>query len=225
MTVRRGWAKAAARPWNDDVGDPAVRLERGSSDFLRAVAELLGPMGSGPVYSPALYPSATKVWISAGFSLFHLLDVMECPLGGRVAPPVHAIEPTTDPDWESLVAIDGLAFEPFWRLGEAGLVEAMKATPRAVVLEAMVENDLAGYALVGAQTTLAFLQRVAVAPAFAGRGVGASLVRASTLWAMRRGTRTLVLNIRPENERARRLYEREGFQDREGPLHLLRFEV
>ncbi len=225
VTVRRGWAKAMARPWNDDFPDPAVRLDRGSHEFLRAVAELLGPMGSGIVYSPALYPSATKVWISAGFTPFRLLDVMELALGTGIGQPEHEIEATNAPDWNPLVAIDHHAFEGFWRMSEAGLVEAMRATPRAIVLTARIGNELAGYALVGSQMTVSYLQRVAVTPSFASRGIGGSLVRASALWASKRGSRALVLNLRPENDRARRLYEREGFQGRETPLHLLRYGV
>jgi len=224
VTVRRGWAKALARPWNDDFPDPALRLERGSHEFLRAVAELMGPRGSGTVYSPALYPSATKVWASAGFTLFRLLDVMELTLGTNTRPPEHVVEATNAPDWPPLMAIDRLAFDGFWRMSEAGLIEAMKATPRATVLTARVDDELAGYSLVGSQLTASYLQRVAVAPPFAGQGIGSSLVRASAEWASKRGSRALVLNLRPENDRARRLYEREGFQARETPLHLLRYE-
>jgi len=223
VTVRRGWAKAVARPWNDDFPDPAVRLERGSHEFLRAVAELLGPRGSGIVYSPALYPSATKVWTSAGFTLFHLLDVMELALGTAIDPPEHEVEPTNTPDWGPLLEIDGLAFEGFWKMSEAGLVEAMRATPRAMVFTARVDDELAGYALVGSQLTVSYLQRVAVAPLLTGQGIGSSLVRASARWASKRGARALVLNLRPENDRARRLYEREGFRALETPLHLLRY--
>ncbi len=224
VTVRKGWAKAMARPWNDEVPDAAIRLERGSTDFLRSVADLLGAKGSGTVYSPALYPTATKVWISAGFTLFRHLDIMEFPLGGKVPAPEHSIEAVAHPDWDRLVEVDGLAFEGFWKMSVAGLVEAMRATPRAVALEAWVGDDLAGYALVGSQMSLSFLQRVAVAPDFGGVGVGASLVRASLSWANARGARSMVLNLRPENERARRLYEREGFQARDTRLHLLRYQ-
>ena len=224
VTVRRGWAKAVARPWNDDVLDAAIRLERGSSEFLRAVAELFISKGSSSVYSPALYPEATRVWARAGFAPFGRLDVMEMPIGPGMTPPRHQVQATRDPAWAALVALDQLAFEGFWRMGEAGLIEAMRATPRSVVLEARLDGELAGYALTGAQTMLSFLQRVAVAPAFAGRGIGTSLVRASLAWAAARGSRVMVLNLRPENDRARRLYERVGFETREVHLDLLRFE-
>jgi ribosomal protein S18 acetylase RimI-like enzyme len=213
-----------ARPWNDEVLDAAIRLERGSSEFLRAVAEHFASQGSGAVYSPALYPEAKRVWVKAGFQPFGRLDVMEMRLGPGITPPRHQIDATRNPSWAPLVAIDRLAFEGFWRMGEAGLVEAMRATPRSVVLEARSDGQLAGYALAGAQTMLSFLQRVAVAPEFAGHGVGTSLVRASLAWAAARGSRVMVLNVRPENERARVLYAREGFELRDVHLELLRFD-
>ncbi|MGH8952920.1 MAG: GNAT family N-acetyltransferase [Acidimicrobiia bacterium] len=225
VTIRRGWAKAVARPWNDEVPDATIRLERGSSDFLRATAEHLGPMGSGTVYSPALYPTAARVWSRAGFSRFGLLDVMERPLGTDSPQPEHPIEALDAPDWEEVVDLDRLAFEGFWRMSEAGLVEAMRSTPRSVVLLAHLDRRLAGYALVGAQMSVSFLQRVAVAPGHTGRGIGTSLVRASHEWALRSGARTMVLNLRPENDRARDLYEKEGFSSSRTSLELLRFEI
>ena len=225
VTIRRGWAKAVARPWNDEVPDATIRLERGSSDFLRATAEHLGPMGSGTVYSPALYPTAARVWSRAGFSRFGLLDVMERPLGTEGPKPEHPIEGFDAPNWEEVVDLDRLAFDGFWRMSEAGLVEAMRSTPRSVALLAHVDGRLAGYALVGAQMSVSFLQRVAVAPDLAGRGIGTSLVRASLEWALGSGARTMVLNLRPENDRARDLYEKEGFSSSRTTLELLRFEV
>lgn len=224
MTLRRGWAKAVARPWNDDVADATVRLERGSSDFLRAVAEHLAPLGSGSVYSPALYAGATRVWSRAGFARFGRLEVMECELANP-AELDDSIRAWADPDWDEVVGVDRLAFEGFWRMSKDGLVEAMEATPRSAVFQALSGGELAGYALVGAQMGLSFLQRVAVAPAFSGQGLGASLVRASQAWGRRAGARIMILNLRPENDRARRLYEREGFRGGGSSLQLLRFEA
>jgi ribosomal protein S18 acetylase RimI-like enzyme len=225
VTLRKGWAKAVARPWNDDVPDPAVRLERGSSEFLRAVAEHLAPLGSGTVYSPALYPSAARLWARADFERFGHLVVMERALAADGAAAEHPVERWDRPDWVEVVLLDRLAFAGFWRMSEAGLLEAMGTTPRSVLLRVRVDRRLAGYALVGSQMSLSFLQRVAVDPVFSGQGVGTALVRAAREWARRSGARIMVLNLRPENEGARHLYEKEGFRSSGTNLELLRFEV
>lgn len=224
VTIRRGWARATARPWNDDGPQTALRLERGSSEFLRSAAEHMVARGNGGVFSPALYPDAVRVWDRAGFRSFADLDVMEGPVGRRSARPAHAVSQVRSPNWPDLVAVDNTAFEGFWRMNRLGLLEAMSATPRSTVLQVDDGGSPVGYALVGTQMATAFLQRVAVDPAFSGRGLGTSLVRASLGWAAKMGARAMVLNVRPDNPRARDLYLREGFDLTGARLSLLRFD-
>jgi GNAT superfamily N-acetyltransferase len=52
---------------------------------------------------------------------------------------------------------------------------------------------------------------LAVAEAGEGRGVGRALMTAVEAWAVGRGYRLLTLNVFEENQRARNLYERNGF--------------
>jgi ribosomal-protein-alanine N-acetyltransferase len=148
---------------------------------------------------------------------------MERQLGGNITEPTHAVQITDQPDWPALAAVDRAAFTEFWRMSIPGLVEAIRATPRSALLQIEEPEGVIGYAIVGSQLASSFLQRVAVLPTRSGHGFGTSLIRASMLWARAKGARTMVLNVRPENNRAVGVYAREGFADTGTALQVLRF--
>jgi ribosomal protein S18 acetylase RimI-like enzyme len=52
---------------------------------------------------------------------------------------------------------------------------------------------------------------LAVAPGMDGRGIGAQLLDHAESWAKRHGCRFMTLGVFPGNERARALYERQGY--------------
>lgn len=222
MSLSRGWARATAHPWNDE-GGVALRLLRGSSDFLRQAALQMDRLEPDRVYSPALYRGPARSWRRAGFVPAAELVVMERPLGAPLPSPPFAAAAAVEPDWDQIVAVDKSAFEGWWAMGRHGLIEATEATPRFTVLTVRSGPVLAGYALVGAQLAVSFLQRVAVRPEQRGRGIGVSLVRQALLWAGGTGARAMVLNVRPDNGEARRLYRREGFSETGASLQVLRF--
>ncbi|HEY4584654.1 MAG TPA: GNAT family N-acetyltransferase [Acidimicrobiia bacterium] len=223
LTVRRGWARVSARPWNDDGPDLAVRLIRGSHDFLGEASRHLSSLAIRDILSPALYPSATRVWARAGYSEHTSLSVMERHLAGNITEPGHLVKPSPTADWPALVRVDRAAFDVFWRMSVDGLTEALNATPRSVLLQIEETGDVVGYAIVGTQLTVSFLQRVAVLPDRSGNGLGGALIRASMLWARSKGARTMILNVRPENTRAVDVYAREGFAHTGSALRVLRF--
>ncbi len=214
---------ARARPWNDVSSHAYLRLERGGVSFLRAATRTLIDLDVPSVLSPALHLSSTRVWRRSGYLPAHRLQVMERPLTASIPSPSRQVLPTLEPQWARVVAIDNLAFEPFWRLGRLGLQEALESTQQSVLLEVREGGVLAGYAIVGSQWGSSHLQRLAVDPAFSGSGVGSDLVRASLHWA-RTASPSIALNVHPENVAARRLYQREGFRDTGSFLHILRYE-
>ena len=224
MILRKGWAKAVARPWNDDLSDIALRLERGGQSFLNHISAHLAELVDGSVFSPALYEFATRIWRKAGYADQVQLDIMERSLGAPTEPGPQPTQVDDKPDMEALVSIDRLAFEGFWQLGESGLSEALKATPAVAVIMAGDVSEPLGYAVVGTQMDTAFLQRIAVVPDHEGSGYGSSLLNAATAWARNRGARTMILNVRPESTRARAFYLRAGFDMTGSKLHVLRFE-
>lgn len=211
ITLRRGWSLAAARPWNDESPDAHLRLIRGSADFLREAA-LAIPIQSGSILSPPLAVGSTTIWEQAGFQPHLVLDMFQRDLLARQAAPAIPVVAGEEADWEVAAKIDRAAFDPLWRLGFAGLKEALAATPTSTFLTVRSdEGETTGFAIVGAGASTGYLQRVAVDPAHTRRGYGRALVRASLGWARNRGCRTMLLNTQPENEPAGKLYEDEGF--------------
>ncbi|HUG31522.1 MAG TPA: GNAT family N-acetyltransferase [Acidimicrobiia bacterium] len=224
ITISAGWFRARARPWNESVTDPMVRLERGGTEFLSAVTRRLYETGAGSIYSPALYPSATRVWTRAGFEIDARLDVMERALGGARSKLPTDIEIESDPDWTEILELDRLAFEGFWGMSRLGLQEAHQTNKDTVVITDRLDGRVAGYCIVGVQWGTVYLHRIAVRPDVSGRGIGARLVDAAVGWGNATGAQTMVLNVRPENARAQRLYQRLGFNNAGTALEVLRHD-
>jgi ribosomal-protein-alanine N-acetyltransferase len=202
-----------------------LRLERGGAEFLTAVSRHLFEMGAASVYSPALYPGATRVWRRSGFGDYARLDVMERRLDGDSAPdhPANvAIEGS--PDWSSVLELDRLAFDGFWGMSRLGLEEAHRTNRDTALLVTRTGDRLTGYCIVGAQWGTVYLHRIAVRPEAAGQGLGAALIGAAVDWGSSVGGQSLVLNVRPENDRARDLYRRLGFASTNTALDVLRLE-
>jgi len=225
ITLKHGWAKAVARPWNDDVADAHLRLIRGSSAFIERCVEALGELGVSGVTSPPLLPDNRAIWERAGFGEHLGLLLFRRPLTGSIEPAEDPVVVLSNPPWARMVEIDALAFMPLWRMNRAGLEEAHQATGTATVLGTFDGENLTGFAIVGVAGTTAYLQRIAVDPAQQGKGLGRSMVRAAIGWAMGRGATVMLLNTQPENQTSATLYETEGFRTTSPGLVVLRKET
>lgn len=198
-----------------------LRLLRGNSAFLIDATDHLMALGVDTVYSPPLYRSSAAVWRASGYEERHRLNIMERSLGLPFEPTCIPMTMTVDPPWDQVVRIDKGAFEGMWRMSETGLREALESTRVGTVLLAGDRAHPDGYAMVGSQWGVCYLHRVAVDPTRRGRGIGSELVRAAIGWARRTLSTAMVLNVRPGNHEARRLYEREAFTATGTDLHLL----
>lgn len=223
IDLKAGWLFASARPWNEEITDPMVRLGRGGTEFLRAVTDKLIELGAEEVYSPALYAGATGVWRRSGYHSHVSLDVMELVLGrDRTSGYPDGVREVTQPDWDQVLDIDRTAFEGFWGMSRFGLEEAHQ-TNRSTALLVTGDDRLTGYAIVGSQWGTIYLHRIAVHADHTGRGLGRALLDATIRWGSRSGGRSMILNVRPDNDRARRLYRRLGFSDTGTSLEVLRY--
>ncbi len=221
VTLRSGWAKAFARPWNDTSPDAALRLERGSAEFLSECAGALCAEGVERVLSPPVDQSLAKVWIDAGFTPALPLDLHRRSLVTPIPTPDHAVEEGSDQDWVEAARIDDAAFGDAWRMGALGLEEARQATPNNRFLVTRQDGRVTGFAIVGQAMSTGYLQRIAVDPSAQGAGHGRSLVRAACRWASGRGAMAIILNTQPDNTVAAGLYRSEGFEVTTGALSVL----
>lgn len=225
MTFRRGWARADARPWNDAEHSASLRLVRGGGGFLQACTGQLTGLGAPTVLSPPLPASAHSPWLEAEYLPFIDLALMRLELAEQPKSPNHLVVDGSDVPLEKLLEIDAAAFTPFWRFDEHGMTEARDATGESNTLIIRdSDGGPAGFAIVGYGSAVAYLQRVAVHPAWQGQGMGRSLVRAAARKARKSGAKIMLLNTQYDNQPAIGLYQDEGFALLPEPLSLLRFD-
>ncbi|MDJ0663223.1 MAG: GNAT family N-acetyltransferase [Acidimicrobiia bacterium] len=225
ITLRRGWARAEARPWNDDEPQASLRLLRGGASFLEACSEHLLSLGTTGVISPPLPESAQRAWTQAGYKPLVDLALLRKSLDDTTGAPDHLVVEQPEIDLADLLSIDEAAFAPFWRFNRGALEEAIGATSRSTTLIILGgDGGPIAYAVVGFGSAIAYLQRVAVQPEWQGQGMGRSLVRVVVRKARSAGAKVLLLNTQIDNHSAIRLYEDEGFVSLPEPLTLLQYK-
>ena len=124
-----------------------------------------------------------------------------------------------------MLAVDATAFPPFWRLDGPGLQATLAATPSARLRVTIGRDGRPAAQRLrrrGSGRTRGYLQRLAVAPAAQGGGVGAALVVDGLRWLRRWGTKEVFVNTQEGNDSAIRLYERLGFRLQTEGLAVLR---
>jgi len=203
-----------------------LRLCRGGGpSFIDDCVTALEEIGVDGVLSPPLPRAAQKTWRDASFEHHADLALLRRELD-HIPPPGHMVMTGGDTDIAEALRIDAAAFDEFWRFDHNSLAEAMASTPRSILHVVRTEGDaLAGFAVSGIGTTIAYLQRLAVDPERQGMGIGRSLVRSSARWAKREGAHSLILNTQLDNAAAIGLYESEGFTVLSEPLAVLKRAV
>lgn len=216
-----GWGSDQFRvgPWNADDAVAYLALApqvlQPTVDGVRRILDRLAADGYRAVTTAALRPPELGPFLQAGFTERERLTILQHDLRRIPALP----RPTDGVDLrraarrhrEAVLELDHAAFVPSWRLDDAGLSDALAATPRTRFRVA-VGSAVCGYAICGRAAEVGYLQRLAVAPEHQGNGIGARLVVDALEWLRRRGARSALVNTQDGNERALELYERMGFR-------------
>jgi len=203
------------------VGGPTP----GPDDVYRLL-DHLGSQGVRTVMTTALGPADQEPFTVSGFAPHEHLLLLHRPIDPVDPPPrgprTHRARRR---DRDAILAVDDRAFassSTFWRFDGAALTEAGQATEscrRRIIRGA--DRRPVGHAVTGRTSTIGFLQRLAVDPAAEGRGVGSALVVDALRWLGRTRAREVWVNTQPGNLRARDLYLRHGFAERDVGLDVL----
>ncbi len=216
--VRRGPERVRVGPWRGDRSTahltPMGEAPALSADMVRHCCTLLAERGYRRVVTGALAVPEQRSFLEDGFVVeeeLHLLahdlqglpDAVPSPPGARLADGRRWHRART-------LAVDAAAFPSFWRLDASGFEEAMEATPHSR-FRIVRDGPIVGYAIAGRAGSRGYLQRLAVDPRRAGRGIGSALVIDALRWMRSRRVRRAVVNTQVANERALALYLRLGF--------------
>lgn len=190
---------------------PAQGLTPGAIErYVRDLAQ----QGYHAVITSALDHDEQRPFTEAGFTVHERLHLLRHDLGTLPVPPPGwsgRVRRGRRADRPTVLAVDGAAFNPFWRFDERGLEEARSATPTSRFRVA-VDRAVVGYAVTGRAGHHGYLQRLAVLPGHQRQGIGTALVNDSLRWARSHGARSVLVNTQESNDTALQLYLHLGFE-------------
>jgi GNAT superfamily N-acetyltransferase len=208
-----GWARIA--PWRGGGG--AAHLVVGpdatvSSTALQRCVEKARASGYNSVLTSAVSPRESVPFVDAGFSVQERLHLLALDLDRPPPPPGLTLLRAARRDRSSVLLLDDLSFDEFWRLGPVGLRDALDATPTSRFRVARDDDRVIAYAITGVAGRFGYLQRIAVHPESRGRGWGHALVADALSWTWRHGATRAYVNTQLDNTNALALYQSFGFE-------------
>lgn len=195
-----------------------------AASTVDACLELLAHRGYDRIITSALSVGEQEPFLAAGFAVHERLHLLRHPLDTVPEAPDHHLRRGHWFDLDRILAIDALAFEPFWRFDRRSIADARAATPASRFRVADGARPT-GYAITGRAGPVGYLQRLAVHPDDQGRGIGSALVVDAIRWVRGRGATSLLVNTQEINTGALRLYERLGFARQEHGLAVLEYAI
>ncbi len=230
--LHRSWANPVSFsglrvvPWRGDAFVALVGPRRDGRrprtlDIVHCLEDL-DERGVRQAITPALGLVDAQPFLDAGFRLHEHLHLLAHHISAPIPPVRHPLSPGRPWHRSAVLDVDNQAFEPFWQFDRVSLREARNATPGSRFRVAKVNRTIVGYAVTGRAGDRGYLQRLAVAPAAAGRGLGTALVLDGFHWLHKRGAHTVMVNTQEHNRRALDLYEHLGFVRQQPGLVVLR---
>jgi len=213
-TIERRGERARLASWRAD-GEVAhlspAAMRPLSADFVGSCLDTLRARGFSFVVTSALSEAESAGFLRAGFDVREELELLAHDLKAIPDVAVRLRRPGRR-DRPRVLAVDGTAFEPFWRLHHGGLEDALGATPSVRFRVHGRGQRIDGYAISGRGAGTGYVQRLAVHPDARGRGLGRSLLGDGLRWMRRHGAARALVNTQRTNKAALALYRACGFR-------------
>lgn len=117
-------------------------------------------------------------------------------------------EPMTESRLDEVVAVEARAYDHPWTRGNFS--DSLRSGYQAQVLVA--GDQLLGYFVAMKGVDEVHLLNITVVPQFQSQGWGRIMLDAVAVWSRGQGAQWLWLEVRVSNERAQRIYERQGYR-------------
>ncbi len=193
-------------------------------DAVRDLIRITAQRGYSAAFTSAMTPEQAVPFIACGFTLHEELHLLRRDLAEPIDIPRLRTRRARRTDVPSILELDELAFDTFWRFDHAELIEATKATPRHR-FHVTRTTPAVGYHITGLAHQQGYLQRIAVHPDAQGEGWGRTLVYDALAWLQRNGAVSALVNTQLQNERAVAVYLATGFTMEAHRLHVLHREL
>lgn len=179
---------------------------------IEAAVQRLRARGFTQVVTSAIAEPEVDAFLQLGFREHERLHLLAHDLGGVEPVGWRSTRRARPTDRTRVLDIDEAAFQSFWQLDRDGLADAIAATPTTRYRVVTVRGQVAGYAIYGLAAQRGYLQRLAVDPDHAGRGLASVLIRDGLHWLTRRGAHSALVNTQTSNDRALHVYLSHGFE-------------
>lgn len=196
-----------------------------TASTVRTCVDHLGGQNVRHVVTSALGPLERDVFLAAGFAVRERLHLLSHDLGRWPDPATRVrLRRARRSDRTPVLALDRRAFDGFWALDDAGLSEALDATPISRFRIA-VDGGLTGYAVFGRAGDRGYVQRLAVEPDRHRHGIGSRLLADGLHWMRRHHVSRAMVNTQEGNDPALALYLHVGFAMEPAGLTVLTLDL
>jgi len=192
------------------IGVPKAWEQLWEAAREQLLADNPGPLKAAAIPLQGWFRSLLE---KSDFTLTHRVVVLSWMRGGEppeIELPGYIIRPMNYDDLSAVEGVDAASFSLVWQNSRPCLEMAFNQAAIATVVEG--PDGLVGYQISTSGPMGGHLARLAVHPAYQGKGIGYSLLRDLLIQFKRRGIQSVTVNTQHDNQASMALYEKVGFR-------------